>query len=163
MAHDWRAPQAAPIAQAPSLALPRQAAVAHAVFTPDVRRPVEVGADHESQLITWLTKRMGTPIAAPHLQAQGLDLVGGRLLPGQQGPVAQLMYQDAAGQRLTLYISREIDGNTSTAFQYAQEGKLSVFYWVDGPMGYALSAPWPKDRLATIASAVYEQLDAPSR
>ena len=35
--------------------LPKQAAVAHVVFSPDVRRPVEVGAEQEEQLIKWLS------------------------------------------------------------------------------------------------------------
>ena len=34
----------------------QRAAVAHAVFSPDVRRAVEVSADHEDQLVAWLSK-----------------------------------------------------------------------------------------------------------
>ena len=86
----------------------QRAAIAHAVYTPDVRRAVEVSADHEDQLVTWLSKRMGTPMKAPHLQALGYALEGGRLLPGGQGPVAQFMYHDPAGARLTLYVSNEV-------------------------------------------------------
>ena len=42
-----------------------RAAVAHVVYSPDVRRPVEVGADQEQALVTWLTKRMGTDVRPP--------------------------------------------------------------------------------------------------
>nr|AIA99117.1 putative transmembrane transcriptional regulator (anti-sigma factor) [Methylibium sp. T29] len=48
----------------------QRAAVAHAVYSPDVRRPVEVDAAHEDQLVAWLSKRMGAPMKPPHLQAQ---------------------------------------------------------------------------------------------
>jgi len=137
--------------------LPRQAAVAHVVFSPDVRRPVEVGADHEDQLVAWLSKRLGTPVHAPRLAALGYDLIGGRLLPGDSGPVAQFMYQDSSGQRLTLYLSTENVGNQETAFRFAQEGAINVFYWIDGKFGYALSASIAKDELARIAKAVYDQ------
>jgi anti-sigma factor RsiW len=142
-----------------STQLPHRAAVAHAVFTPDVRRPVEVTAEQEDQLVTWLSKRLGTPVRPPKLGALGYELVGGRLLPGDSGPVAQFMYQEASGQRLTLYVSTERHDNRDTAFRFAQEGRINVFYWIDGPYGYALSASIPKDELARIATTVYDQLD----
>lgn len=156
VAHDRYLP--APMARNGSL--PHQAAVAHAVFTPDVRRPVEIKAEQEDQLVTWLSKRLGTPVRAPKLAALGFDLIGGRLLPGNAGPVAQFMYQDASGQRLTLYVSTERNDNRDTAFRFASEGPINIFYWIDGPYGYALSASIAKDELARIATSVYEQLDS---
>lgn len=137
----------------------RQAAIAHAVFSPDVRRPVEIGADHEDQLVAWLSKRLGTPVRPPKLTAQGFDLVGGRLLPGNSGPVAQFMYQDAGGQRLTLLVSTENTGNRDTTFRFAEVRALNVFYWIDGKFGYALSASVARETLAKVALAVYEQLE----
>ena len=139
--------------------LSHQAAVAHAVFSPDVRRPVEVSAEHEDQLVAWLSKRMGTPVRPPKLGALGYELIGGRLLPGDVGPVAQFMYGDASGRRLTLFLSTENIGNQETAFRFAQEGKVNVFYWIDGKFGYALSASIDKDELARVATAVYDQIE----
>ncbi len=139
--------------------LPHQAAVAHAVFSVDVKRPVEISAEHEDQLVTWLSKRMGSPMRPPKLGALGYELVGGRLLPGDNGPVAQFMYQDANGQRLTLYVSTEIKANQDTAFRYTQEGQVNVFYWVDGKWGYAISANTPKSALSLVATSVYDQLE----
>ncbi len=140
--------------------LPRQAALAHAVYSPEVRHPVEVGADQEEHLVKWLSKRLGAPLRAPHLGKLGYELVGGRLLPGESGPVAQFMYQDAGGQRLTLYVSSGQPNQRDTGFRFAQEGPVSVFYWIDGKFGYALSAGVGKAELAKLASAVYDQLEA---
>lgn len=139
--------------------LPRQAAVAHVVYSPDVRRPVEVTADQEEQLVKWLSKRLGTPVAPPKLGAIGYELIGGRLLPGNSGPVAQFMYHDSTGQRLTLYVSTENATNRDTGFRFAKEGPVNVFYWVDGHFGYALSAGIDKGELARVATAVYDQLE----
>ena len=102
----------------------RRAAVAHAVYSTDQRRPVEVAADHEEQLVTWLSKRIGTQVNAPRLQSVGYALEGGRLLPGDSGPVAQFMYQDSAGQRLTLYVTHEAPQPTGrdTAFRFGKAG-----------------------------------------
>ncbi len=139
-----------------------QAAVAHLVYSPDVRRPVEVGAEQEEQLVAWLSKRMGSPMRAPKLGKLSYELVGGRLLPGGTGPVSQFMYQDATGQRLTLYVSNDQIQNKDTGFKFLQDGKVNVFYWVDGKFGYALSGSISKAELARISQAVYEQLEKPS-
>ena len=50
-----------------------------------------------------------------------------------------------------------------TAFRFAREGSVNVFYWVDGSFGYALSAGIDKGRLAEVAKAVYDQLEARPR
>ncbi len=139
--------------------LPRQAAIAHVVYSPDVRRPVEVTADQEDQLVKWLSKRLGTPVSPPKLGALGYELIGGRLLPGNTGPVAQFMYHDGSGQRLTLYVSTEDTVSRDTGFRFAKEGPVNVFYWVDGKFGYALSAGIDKGELARVATAVYDQLE----
>ena len=139
--------------------LPRQAAIAHVVYSPDVRRPVEIGADQEEQLVTWLSKRLGTPVRPPRLGKVGYELIGGRLLPGQNGPVAQFMYQDSVGRRLTLYVSNDQQRNRDVGFRFAQEGPVNVFYWIDGKFGYALSAGAGRAELARVAAVVYEQLD----
>jgi anti-sigma factor RsiW len=139
-------------------ALPRQAAIAHAVYTPEVKHPVEVGADQQQHLVAWLSKRLGKQLRPPQLAKQGYELVGGRLLPGDSGPVAQFMYADASGQRMTLYVSSGQKQNRDTGFRFAQEGNVGVFYWIDGSFGYALSAAVGKKELSQIANAVYEQL-----
>lgn len=143
------------------LALARSAAIAHAVYTPEVRHPVEVGVEQEAHLVQWLSKRLGTKLQPPALSPLGYHLIGGRLLPGDgDGPVAQFMYEEGGGKRLTLYVARERAGRQETAFRYTQEKDLGVFYWIDGQMGYALSARLPKAELGKIADAVYAQLES---
>jgi len=137
----------------------RQAAVAHAVYSPEVRHPVEVGAAEQEHLVSWLSKRLGAKLRAPLLTKEGYELVGGRLLPGDNGAVAQFMYQDAKGKRLTLYVSRLAAENRDTAFRFSQEDKVAVFYWIDGRLGYALSGELPKPELLEIATSVYRQLN----
>jgi anti-sigma factor RsiW len=144
-------------AVAPSWA--RRAAVAHVVYSPEVRHPVEVGADQEGHLVAWLSKRLGTPLTIPHLNGIGYSLVGGRLLPGEQGPAAQFMYQDGHGQRLTLYVRSNREHSRETAFRFAQDGTVRVFYWVDRGLGFALSAELDKEELLRVANAVYQQLN----
>jgi anti-sigma factor RsiW len=153
--HSWKNSDAR--ATAPAWA--HRAAVAHIVYSPEVRHPVEVGADQEDHLVAWLSKRLGTPLRVPHLNGIGYGLVGGRLLPGEQGPAAQFMYQDGQGQRLTLYVRTNREQTRETAFRFAQDGPVRVFYWVDRGLGFALSAELDKDELLRVANAIYQQLN----
>ena len=139
--------------------LPRSAAVAYAVYAPEVRHPVEVGVDQQDHLVKWLSKRLGHDLKVPVLTQQGFELVGGRLLPGGKGPVAQFMYQDSKGRRITLYVSRRDAEPRDTAFRFSQEDKIAVFYWIDGTFGYALSAEMDRAHLLAVANAVYRQLN----
>ena len=150
----------APAASAPAPALlPARAARAHVVYAVEVRHPVEVEAAQQEHLVQWLSKRLGTPLKVPVLTEEGFELLGGRLLPGPEGAVAQFMYQDAGGKRLTLYVSARGKSESQTAFRFAQEGGVSVFYWIDGNWGYALSADADKGALSRVATSVYRQLN----
>ncbi|RTL57693.1 MAG: anti-sigma factor [Rhodocyclaceae bacterium] len=135
------------------------AAIAHAAFVPEVRHPVEVGAEQEGHLVQWLSKRLGTPVLAPNLKPAGFQLLGGRLLPGEGAPAAQFMYQDGAGRRVTLYVRKGVADSKETAFRFAQEKNVSVFYWVDGQAGYALSGELPRQELMVLADAAYRDLE----
>lgn len=160
--HALRGKAAPPQAVVPGFV--KRAALAHAVYSPEIRHPVEVTADQEQHLVAWLSKRLGAPLRAPKLEEVGYSLVGGRLLPGESGggpsPVAQFMYQCKQGTRVTLYVRTDAPGNRETAFRYSTEGSVKVFYWIDHRLGYALSsADIGKDDLLKVANAVYQQLN----
>jgi len=149
-----------------------QASLAHAVFSPEVRHPVEVTAAQQEHLVQWLSKRVGRPLKVPVLAAEGYELVGGRLLSGDGGARAQFMFQNAAGLRLTLYLgavdaaySASATGSRppaatsqETAFRYSGDGPVPSFYWVDQGFGYALSGAVSRDELMKLAQLVYQQL-----
>ncbi len=134
----------------------RQAQLAYAVYTPDPRRPVEVR--RRSDLVTWLTRRLGRPIAVPDELPHGLLLIGGRLLPGAADrPAAQLMYQDAHGRRVTVYLRGMAKPTAPTAFRIVQKKGVTTLYWVDRDWGYALSGDLPRDRLLDVSRALYRR------
>lgn len=151
-------PPLVPVAGSALSGFAQRAAIAHTVYSPDVRRPVEIGAEQEQALVTWLTKRMGTTVQPPPLTALGYRLIGGRLLPGGSGPVAQFMYETEAGLRLTLYVTREVPGTDDVQFKFGQEGPVNVFYWVENHLGYAISAGADWAELLRVSQAVYQHL-----
>jgi anti-sigma factor RsiW len=152
--------RSAPAAFTDGAVIARRAAVAHAVYSPEVRHPVEVGADQEQHLVAWLSKRLGVKVKAPNLSEADMSLVGGRLLPGDSGPVAQFMYQTERGRRLTLYVRAEAAPHRETAFRYARESNVAVFYWIDLNCAYAIaSSDLNKEELLRVATMVYKQLE----
>ena len=143
----------------------RQAALTHALYAADVRRPVEVWANEEKSLVTWLTKRLGFPVYAPNLNDVGFALVGGRLVAGNEQPTALFMYENADHQRLSLQVRKQRSGLGSaergeTAFRYDVSNGVGVFYWVDDDCGYAISGNVDRGQLLKISQVVFGQLAA---
>jgi anti-sigma factor RsiW len=139
----------------------REAALAHAVFVPEKRHPVEVAAADEAHLVQWLSRRLGATLKVPTLAASGYHLLGGRLLPGEGSPRAQFMYENNQGRRMTLYVAVFDPGHGpgQTAFRATHDGDQAAFYWVDERFGYALSADAGAADVMAIAREVYAQLE----
>jgi anti-sigma factor RsiW len=130
---------------------------AHRLYVVEVRHPVEVPGSERAHLQQWLTKRCGWEVRAPQLDATGLKLVGGRLLPGPTGPASFLMYESPTGERFTLYTSR---AKTKTAqMRYTAAENSGAMYWSEDGVGYVLSGPTDKDRLNQVARLVYDQTE----
>lgn len=150
----------------------RDAAIAHVLYLPEQRHPVEVSAAEQAHLVQWLSKRLGTPLAVPDLTSAGFNLVGGRLLPagqadalGAQGTPglarAMFMFESSAGERVTLYVSVRPPGDEApAAFRFAQlpGNSTQSFYWLEGRLGYALNGQIARERLAQLGGLVYAQL-----
>lgn len=141
----------------------QRAALAHSVYVPEPRHPIEVKAQEE-HLSRWLTRRIDIPVKLFDLRDEGFELMGGRLLPDAGGKSAQLMYESLdptlPKQRVTVYL-RKPDVAAPTAFSYRQQGELGQFYWVEAGAGYALVGALPKERLLALAQAIYKQQPAP--
>lgn len=154
-----------PPVETAAMTFARQAANAHLVYVPDMRHPVEFGADQQANLLPWLSERLGATIHAPILQDAGFNLVGGRLLPASGKPAAQLMYEDASGKRITLYSAlRWIPGNPAQpegSVSYWTEGQVALVYWVEGELAYALIGEMDREQLFATADTIQQQLDLP--
>jgi anti-sigma factor RsiW len=135
---------------------------AHRVFAADLRRPVEIRAEAQDQLVQWLSNRLERPIAIPDLGAAGLRFMGGRLIATPDGPAAQLMYDDDAGTRLTLFLEAEPRA-ASEDVRYARVGGFGALSWADRRFAYTVSAASSQDRLALVGDLVRRQLPAAER
>lgn len=148
-------------ARSPELAeLVQPAAFAHLVYATDSHYPVEIAADRQDSLNRWVSRRMHADLQAPDLAAQGLRLIGGRLLPSTNRMAAQFMYEDERGARLTLYVRRIEDDRGFTDFRYREQDGLHMFYWIDREMGYAVVGELPATRLIAVANSVHRARQA---
>ena len=139
----------------PDVELVQRARMAHVIYSAETRRAVEVAASQEQDMIRWLSRRMNTAVRVPNLTEFGFEALGGRLLPGSRGPACQLMYQNAAGKRLTIYLSRDALGERPV--RYSDQDTVHVVFWSDGTLAFAVSAELDRDELARIASLIERQ------
>ena len=136
----------------------RAAIGAHRVFIPEVRHPVEVSANEEAHLVQWLSKKLGHPLKAPDLSANGFRLVGGRLLSENGRPAALFMYENRYGLRITIYCVAE-PAEGATAFRYREIDGIAAFYWIDEKLAYAVIGKLQREKLLEIARATYAALE----
>jgi anti-sigma factor RsiW len=138
-------------------ALTLDALGAHRLYVVEVRHPVEVPGNERAHLQQWLTKRCGWDVRAPDLNATGLKLVGGRLLPGPTGPASFLMYESASGERFTVYTAKA--STEATQMRYTTQNNEGALFWTDRGVGYVVSGGNDRERLTQVARQVYDQAE----
>lgn len=119
------------------------AVAAYRLFA-DNTLPLEFDASHRTQLQGWLRTHFGPAGAAPDLQSQGFRLQGGRMLSTPEGAAAMLVYQDAEGARIGLYLRPRSDRFTQGE---RRDGRLLAQYWAEGNTAFALVGPATQARM----------------
>ena len=126
---------------------------AHVVYASDARHPIEVVAAERDHLNAWLSRRIQHQIAAPDLASAGYELLGGRLLSDRGKPAALFMYQNAVGNRLTVFVTQTdepLDGGST----HIVRDDLRAISWSDGPLTLAITGAIDPDRLRGIGEIV---------
>ncbi|MBS1181340.1 MAG: putative transrane anti-sigma factor [Proteobacteria bacterium] len=135
----------------------REAEAAHALYTPEVRHPVEVGREEGVHLSKWLSKRLDRTLVIPDLASEGFSLVGGRLLPAATSAAALLMYENGDGARITLYVVPH--SGDETAMRISSTGRLTAVSWQAEALGCVLVGNLPRETLLELAKASYGSLE----
>lgn len=157
----WTGRDAVTPVEAASDRLIDSAVQAHALYVGENRHAVEVAAVDREHLVSWLSNRVTQPVTPPDLSAEGFTFVGGRLLPPiayrETGPAAQLMYENAASERVTVYITAALpDG--ADAYEFTSRGAHEAFYWANDRITCTVVGELPEARMQTVATKVYQQL-----
>lgn len=130
---------------------------AHDLFVIQKAHPVEVTAEQSEHLTNWLSNSLDRRLVMPDLSSAGYALVGGRLLPSGPVPAAQIMYQNAEGARVTLFITPHQPGEP-LAQRLVAKGPLAALYWANGAIDCTIVGPLEQDEMKTLAQAVVAAL-----
>lgn len=116
-----------------------RAADAFRTYATDPVRPVEIPAGQDMQLQQWILRRTALPVRPPDLRPEGWSFLGGRVIPGDTGPGAMLVYENGGKERLALFF-----GHTSAPPQSdAQVDSFpggSILWWTSGSDAFAVAA-----------------------
>ena len=137
--------------------LAENAITAHTIYAAEQRHAVEVGAADKDHLLGWLSKRLGLTLIAPDLTAEGFELVGGRLLPAGETTAGLLLYEDAKGNRISIYVTAEGEEKAKGIYKHQADGASAV-YWLDKGWGCAVVGTLPQEELLDVGRKAYRQL-----
>lgn len=132
---------------------------AHEIYTHENRHAVEVAASDGEHLTSWLSKRLGSKLVVPDLTARGYTFMGGRLLAAGMQPAAQLMYEDQAKRRITIFLTAN-PSNKETAFLVTQKNEVTACYWLDGALGFVIAGEGGRDEIVSLAHMVYQSFES---
>ena len=148
------------------------ALVSHVVFAPESKHIVEVPADEEAPLVTWLSRRLDAQLHVPNLRSLCYRLIGGRQTVVADAPTAMLMYEGPGGTRISVQL-RRMPSNRDTGFRLetlAPDNRVlqaihpavdhpppMAFYWADHGLGFAVAGPLARAQLLEVARVVFRQ------
>ena len=102
----------------------------------------------------------------PDLSRLGYHFMGGRLLAAVGGPAAMLLYEDGAGNRVTVYV-QPMHGPERVPMRQVESaaannsGKVGGYAWINGQIGYGVMATTASPELHTLANTVRDEMAKP--
>jgi anti-sigma factor RsiW len=132
---------------------------AHEIYTHENRHAVEVAANDSEHLTSWLSKRVGHKLVIPDLTARGYTFMGGRLLAASGQPAAQLMYEDQAKRRITVFLAAN-PGAGESKFLISEKDGVIACYWLDGPLSFVIAGETSRDDIVSLAHIVYQSFES---
>lgn len=127
---------------------------AHHVFAQDMFRPVEFRAEAMDDAMEWIAIKLDRKLAHPALEPLGLELVGTRMLGTREGPMAQFIYEDAGGHRLSLIVAPHPEDARQAPLRYASADGVRIGYWRDARLDYAVMARTSDLQIEAVAEEV---------
>lgn len=117
-----------------------EAVTAHRLYAADIAHPVQISGNPADALGIWLSKRLDRKLTVPNLERSGWRLIGGSLVPAGDMAGAQIMYENTAGQRLTLFSTPAASHPDGTP-RFMTAGNLDVMNWADARLDRTIIGP----------------------
>ncbi|SIO54751.1 Transmembrane transcriptional regulator (anti-sigma factor RsiW) [Rhodovulum sp. ES.010] len=132
-----------------------QAAMLHTVYDQRGIEEFDVSEDRMQASLAWLSDQMQRKIESPRLEELGLRVIGGRLVEGENGPLAQFTYEEIdGGGQITVAMSPHPESQPFYPYAVQSVSGRSVAYWTSDGMDFAVIGESEPARLATLAGAI---------
>ncbi|MFO7759523.1 MAG: hypothetical protein R6V26_13795 [Roseovarius sp.] len=104
--------------------------------------------------LDWVSEQMQRKIESPKFEQLGLQVVGGRLVDGENGPLAQFTYQTEDDEKIIVSMTPHPDSEPSYPYAVRSVYGQPVAYWTNDGMDFSISGEADLQRLSTLASAL---------
>ncbi|MDD0973447.1 anti-sigma factor family protein [Pseudomonas fontis] len=145
----WQARETSLLASNPPMA---DAVQAHRLFA--YAPSLDIAVQRPAQLQAWLGEHFQQAAPVPDLSAYGFSPVGARLLSNEQGPAALLVFEDAKGERVSLFLRSPGEHYARMPRGERVDGTLQARYWSRGDYNYALVSDAADGRAAQLRNVL---------
>jgi anti-sigma factor RsiW len=145
----------APETRIAAAAFVERAEVAYLTYASDARL-VEIGVDGKAELSAWLAQRLGYG-GLPDLTGAGLELAGGRLVPGAAGPAGLLFYRAGEGGALVALFFERVTGDRPAGAAPRTAPGITAVEWRAGGRAFVLLGPLSVEAMRVAAESAAGQ------
>jgi anti-sigma factor RsiW len=131
-----------------------EAMAAYRVFAADDMHPVEFSADRRPQLVSWISQRLGRPVAPPDLSEAGYQFVGGRLVATPHGPAGMFLYSGPKQNRIELFVRPMEKRDMHAPMRAVQKEDMNGYIWANDGLGFGVVAGQPMPGLHELSNQV---------
>ena len=117
-----------------------EAMATYRVYAADDMHPVEFGADQRSQLVNWISQRLGRHVAPPDLSQAGYQFVGGRLVATPHGPAGMFLYSGPKQNRIELFVRPMEKRDMHAPMRAVQKEDVTGYIWANDGLGFGVVA-----------------------
>ncbi len=139
--------------------LGQQAALAQRVLVADAGRPAEFSTTNLTQRVGWTDEKLGHQVTAPDLSAAGYKLLGSRLVPTEQGAAPMFTYENAHGDRISIFIRLMVGIDTNASMRPIDGKDVSGYAWAHDGVGFGVVSSKPIPELRQLSNQVRSQIE----
>ena len=136
-----------------------EAMAAYRVFAADDMHPVEFGADQRSQLVSWISQRLGRDVVPPDLSKAGYKFMGGRLVATPQGPACMFLYSGVKQNRIALFVRPMEKRDMQAPMRPVQAEDVTGYIWANGGLGFGVVTEQPVPELHELSNHVRSEME----
>ena len=137
--------------------LGKRAALAYSIYARGDAGMLDLVSSDPARVREWLARELGVAAMPPRLSDLGFELVGTRLMMGDDAPAGLLVYRRRDGRELVLFLRTDMARTAEARPEFRRERGLATAYWVHGGSGISLSGPLAEDEINAATLLVRSQ------